>query len=281
MTVNGHTQLLGIIGYPIEHTYSPQMHNYISAVYNQNYVYMALETPTKLLKEAIDGIKGLNFTGVNVTAPHKLEVMQYLDEIDNAARLYGAVNTVKNDHGKLYGYNTDADGFYMSLLAEGVDIIGKDLLILGAGGASRPICVKFALMGAKSITVLNRTQENADKLAAFIEQNCAYNIHTKREHNRYDVVINTTSAGMEPDINCCPIDDFTFFDSNTAAADMIYNPAETVFLKRAVQNSASHAINGLGMLIYQGLVAYEIFTGVKVDPLIYNDIAKDVFGIKV
>jgi len=279
MTVNGHTQLLGIIGYPIEHTYSPQMHNYISATYNQNYVYMALETPQELLKEAVNGIRGLHFTGVNVTAPHKLEVMQYLDEIDSAAKLYGAVNTIKNDHGKLYGYNTDADGFYMSLLAEGVDVIGKDLLILGAGGASRPICVKFANLGAKSITVLNRTQENADRLADFINTNCAYPIHTRREHSRYDVVINTTSAGMEPFVNSCPINDFTFFDSNTAAADMIYNPSETVFLKRAKQFGASHTINGLGMLIYQGLVAYEIFTGVKVDSEIYKDIAKDVFGV--
>lgn len=279
MIIDGHTKLLGLMGYPVEHTYSPQMHNYISKVYNQNYAYMALETPEYLLKEAIDGVKGLNFAGINVTAPHKVEVMQYLHEVAPEAKLYGAVNTVKNDHGKLYGYNTDADGFYMSLLSEGVDVIDKDLLILGAGGASRPICAKFAGLGAKSITVLNRTQKNAEILADFIKENCQYDIGTKQEHSKYDVIINTTSAGMEPDIDSCPMDDFSFVDSNTAVADMIYNPRETVFLKRAKEHGASHIINGLGMLIYQGLVAYEIFTGVKVDPAIYHDIAREVFGL--
>lgn len=277
--IDGHTKLLGLMGYPVEHTFSPQMHNYISQQYGQNYAYMALEAKPEMLKEAVEGLRALNFAGVNVTAPHKENVMQYLDEIDEEALLFGAVNTVKNDNGRLLGYNTDADGFYMSLLAEGVDVIGKDLLILGAGGASRPICVKFAKLGAKSITVLNRTQRRADDLAAFMKRNCNYDILTKREHDRYDVIINTTSAGMEPDIDTCPIEDFSFVDNNTAAADMIYNPPETIFLRRAREHGAGPIINGLGMLIYQGLVAYEIFTGVKVDPVIYDELKREVFGV--
>ena len=124
-----------------------------------------------------------------------------------------------------------------------------------------------------------RTQANADRLADFIQESCGYKIYTAREHSRYDVVINTTSAGMEPDIDACPISDFSFVDKNTAAADMIYNPPETVFLRRTREHGAACCINGLGMLIYQGIVAYEIFTGEKIGRSIYPDIRREVFGL--
>ncbi len=277
--VDGHTKLLGLMGYPVEHTYSPGIHNYLSGRYRQNYVYMPLDVRPDCLGEAVAGLRALSFCGVNVTAPHKVEVMKYLDKIDGAALLYGAVNTIKNEAGFLTGYNTDADGFYLSLLVEGVEIIGKDILILGAGGAARPICVKFAKLGAKSITILNRTQNHADELAQFIEKNCGYTMLTCREHSRYDVVINTTSAGMEPNIDSCPIDDFSFIDGATAVADMIYNPAQTVFLRRAKEHGARCVVNGLGMLIYQAIVAYEIFTGIKAEPDTFSDIKKEVFGL--
>lgn len=277
--IDGNTRLLGLMGYPVEHTYSPQMHNYISQVYGRNYAYTALSVRPEALADAMRGLAALNFAGVNVTAPHKVNVMRYLDEIDNAARMYGSVNTVKIENGRLYGYNTDADGFYLSLINGGVQIKDRDLLIFGAGGAARPICIKFALEGAKSITVLNRTQKNADSLAQYVRDVCGYDILTKRVHNHYDVVINTTSAGMEPNVNSCPTDDFSFVDKNTAAADMIYNPPQTVFLKKMIQHGAYTAINGLGMLIYQGIVAYEIFTGEKIDHKIYDDIKREVFGL--
>lgn len=277
--IDGKTRLLGLMGYPIEHTYSPQMHNYISKIYNQNYTYSAFCVKPENLAAAFFGLSALGFAGVNVTAPHKTAVMQYIDHIDDTAKLYGSVNTVKFENGKTYGYNTDADGFYLSLLNAGIEIIGKDVLILGAGGAARPVCVKFALLGAKSITLVNRTQKNADELAAFVEKNCGYKIHTKREHDRYDVVINTTSVGMAPNTDACPLSDFSFVDKNTAAADMIYNPAETLFLKKMKQNGVKTLTNGLGMLIYQGIVAYEIFTGIKIDYKIYDDIKREVFGL--
>lgn len=277
--IDGHTRLLGLMGYPVEHTYSPQMHNYISQVYNRNYAYTALCVKPGMLGDAMRGLCALDFAGVNVTAPYKAEVMQYLDEIDERAKMYGSVNTVRIEDGKMYGYNTDADGFYLSLINEGVQIKGRDILIFGAGGASRPVCIKFALEGAKSITVLNRTQKNADALAEYVKDVCGYNIFTKSEHGRYDVVINTTSAGMEPNINSCPTEDFSFVDEKTAAADMIYNPPQTVFLKKMKQHGAYAAINGLGMLIYQGIVAYEIFTKEKIDHKIYGDIKREVFGL--
>lgn len=276
---DGKTRLLGLMGYPVEHTYSPQLHNYISEVYGLNYTYGALCVKPESLGDAMRGLVALDYAGVNVTAPHKEHVLQYMDFIDKDAKMYGSVNTVKIEGGKMYGYNTDADGFCMSLTKNGIEIVGKDILLLGAGGAARPVCIRLALLGAKSITVINRTQKRADELAVFVKNACGKEILTTREHSRYDIVINTTSVGMLPNTDACPLDDFSFVDKNTAAADMIYNPAETVFLRKMKESGSYRAINGLGMLIYQGILAYEIFTGQKIDCDIYNDIRREVFKL--
>lgn len=275
--INGHTKVLGIIGSPVDHSFSPQMHNYISEKLKRNYLYCAMHVESKDLKDAISGFKALNMAGINVTAPHKIEVMQYLDEISKEALDYGSVNTVVNKNGKLYGYNTDAQGFYLSLVNGGIEIKDKDLLILGAGGACRPVCIKFLNEGAKSITILNRTQKRAEELAEFVHSKTGKNINVNFEKKHYDVVINTTSAGMGENRDC-PIDDFSFVDENTDAADMIYNPPETVFLKKMKEAGAKNIVNGLGMLIYQGIVAYELFTGESVDHKIFDDIKREVFG---
>lgn len=275
--INGHTKQLAIIGDPVEHSFSPQMHNYISKRLGNNYVYTALEVKPENLGDAVRGIRALGIAGVNVTAPHKFAVMQYLDEIDGRAMQYGSVNTVVNRNGRLTGYNTDADGFYQSLLWEGITVRDQDILIVGAGGATQPVLVLFALEGAKSITVLNRTRANAQRLAEYTEKTVGYYVETEKKLPRYDVIINTTSVGMWPDTAGCPLDDFSFVDSNTAAADMIYNPAETVFLRRARERGAK-TVNGLGMLIFQGIIAYELFTDTKLPADMYREIAKEVFG---
>lgn len=275
--LNGETKQLAIIGDPVEHSHSPQMHNFISELVHNNYVYTALRVEPKNLKEAVAGLRAMEFAGVNVTAPHKFNVLELLDEISPRARRFGSVNTVVNRNGRLIGYNTDAEGFYQSLLYEGVEVKDKDILIIGAGGATLPVAVLFAEEGAKSITILNRTLANAQKLAKYVEEVCGYEIHTARCHERYDVIINTTSAGMYPDVDGCPMDDFSFVDKNTAAADMIYNPSETVFLRRAKERGAK-TINGLGMLIFQGLIAYELFTETKLPPGCYELVKKEVFG---
>ncbi len=276
---NGQIQQLALFGDPVEHSFSPQLHNYISKVYGLPYSYSAVQVKAEKLSVAVKRIVEKPYVGVNITSPHKMAVMQYLDVISEEAKKYGSVNTVKNADGKLYGYSTDADGFYLSLMEEGAEVIGKDVLIYGAGGATRPICVKLAMLGAKSITILNRTQAKADALAKFVEQQCNYTVHTKREHTRYDLVINTTTLGMAPHLDACPVQDFSFVDSQTAAADMIYNPTETVFLRKMKENGAKVCINGLGMLIFQGILAYEIFTDTKIDHGIFKDIKREVFGL--
>lgn len=275
--IDGHTRQLAIIGDPVEHSFSPQMHNYISEKMGNNYVYTALEVRPENLAGAVEGIRALGIAGVNVTAPHKFAVMQYLDEIADRAQKFGSVNTVVNRGGRLYGYNTDADGFYQSLLYEGITVQNKDILIVGAGGATQPIVILFAMEGAKSITILNRTQANAQRLAQYAEKTVGYHVETEKKLARYDVIINTTSVGMWPDIDGCPVEDFSFVDENTAAADMIYNPEETVFLRRAREQGAK-TVNGLGMLIFQGIIAYELFTDTKLPRDIYAEIAKEVFG---
>lgn len=277
MTVDAHTKVLGIIGTPIEHSKSPAMHAEFAKLTNVNCVYAAFEVTKDRLADAIYGIRGLGIKGVNVTAPHKFDVTQYLDEISEEAKLFGSVNTVVNRNGRLYGYNTDAEGFYKSILREGIDIIGKDVLIFGAGGATQPIVVLFAMKGAKSITVINRTEERAIRLKDYVKAAVGYEIKTRMELKHYDVVINTTTAGMEPQIGVLPYDDLSFIDSETAVADMIYNPWQTEFLKQA-EGRGAKTVNGLGMLIYQGIIAYELFTDTKLPEDAFELAKKAVLG---
>lgn len=277
MTVDAHTKVLGIIGAPVKHSKSPQMHREFAKLTNVNCVYTAFNVTTDRLADAICGVRGLGIKGVNITAPHKFDVIQYLDEIDEQARLFGSVNTVVNRDGKLYGYNTDAEGFYKSILREGVDIVGKDVLIFGAGGATQPIIVLFAMKGAKSITVVNRTEERALRLKDYVKSVVGYEINTKMMLTHYDVVINTTTAGMETQIGILPYDDLSFIDSDTAVVDMIYNPFRTEFLKQAEMRGA-RTVNGLGMLIYQGILAYELFTDTKLPEDAFELAKKAVLG---
>jgi len=275
--INGFTKQLAIIGDPVEHSHYPQMHNFLSEKYNNNYVYTALRVKHENLADAIKAIRAMEIAGVNVTAPHKFNVLPYLDKISEKAKKFGAVNTIVHRDGVLTGYNTDADGFYRSLLYEGIEIKNRDVLIIGAGGATQPVAVLFALEGAKSITIQNRTLKNAERLRDYVKEVCDYDISTERKLDRYDVVINTTSVGMYPNIENCPIDDFSFIDEKTAVADMIYNPWETVFLKKCRERGAK-GINGLGMLIFQGIIAYELFTDTKLPPDSFELIKKEVFG---
>lgn len=281
--INGHTKQLGIIGYPVKHSFSPAMHNFISETIHNNYVYSAWCVKPENLKEAINGIRALGISGINVTAPHKVEVMKYLDCISDVAMELGSVNTVVNREGKLFGYNTDADGFCMALDKAGIQIKGSKILIIGAGGVVRPTLIRLIDNGAAEITVVNRTKSKAMALAEDILKTKGFKVRTEIDELKFDIVINTTSAGMEPQENALPIDsideinDLSFIDENTAVVDMIYNPDETLFLKKARENGAK-TLNGLGMLIYQGIIAYELFTDTKLPSDMGERIKKEVFG---
>ena len=266
MKINGHTKQLGIIGCPAEHSFSPVMQNFISEKMGENYTYSAWHVEPERLGDAIAGMRALNIRGINVTAPHKKAVMQYLDEISEQARLLGSVNTVVNDNGHLTGYNTDADGFCAALLSEGIELAGKDLLVLGAGGVVKPTLTRVIQEKPNSITVVNRTREKVTALRDALKEQTGFEIKTDFVFGHYDIVINCTSAGMEPQEDALPIDNIAeiesldFIDNTTSAVDMIYNPSRTKFLIEAKKRGAK-TMNGLGMLIYQGIIAHELFTG--------------------
>lgn len=282
--VSGHTKQLGIIGYPVEHSFSPKMHNFISEMLNNDYIYSAWRVRPEDLEAAVNGIRALNIAGINVTAPHKAEVMKYIDEVSEQARLLGSVNTVVNRNGRLCGYNTDAEGFCAALKSAGIEAADKKILIIGAGGVVKPTIIRLIQEKPREITVVNRTKSKVMALAEAIKDRTGFGILTEVKDKAFDIVINTTSAGMEPQLDKLPIDeleefdDLSFINENTAVVDMIYNPDETLFLREAKKRGAKKAINGLGMLIYQGIIAYELFTGSKLPENISEVIKKEVFN---
>lgn len=265
--INGCTAQLGLIGNPVSHSLSPLIHNFISEKLGNNYVYSAFCVDD--VKKALDGVRALGIRGVNVTAPHKVAVMQYLDEISPEAQRQGSVNTIVNNNGILKGYSTDAQGFYRSLVCEGVSVKGKKLLVLGAGGVVSPVLMRLIDEEPQSITVLNRTKEKAYDISCTLEEKTGYLINTSVDALDFDIVINTTSAGMADKKGILPIDSISeipsldFIGKNTVVVDMIYNPQKTLFLQECEKRGAK-TINGLGMLIYQAVIAYELFTGSNV-----------------
>ncbi|KNY26716.1 shikimate dehydrogenase [Pseudobacteroides cellulosolvens] len=265
LSINARTKIIGIIGDPIEHSKSPILHNYISASKNINAVYVPFRVHTDNLLDAVRGLRGLNVVGFNVTVPHKNKVMEYLDCISEEARLIGAVNTVKNIDGKLWGYNTDGDGFLRSFKEEtGHSFKGERVVIIGAGGAARAVAVKVALEGASEVVILNRSVDKAKELSDYINNNISCcSSFAGMEHSDVKnavmncrIVINTTSVGMYPEIDKSPIESYSLLNDKHIVYDIIYNPVKTELLKAAGEKG-SIAVNGMGMLFYQGIYAYE------------------------
>ena len=283
LNINGHTKQLAVIGNPVEHSLSPAIHNFISKKLDNNYVYTAFCVENKDVKTALDGMRALGIRGFNVTAPHKQEVMKYLDEISEDAKMQGSVNTVVNHNGILKGYTTDGDGFYKSLATAGIEVKDKKILILGAGGVAKPIAMRLIKEKPLSVTILNRTQQRACELANELYEQMGYRVETSVDVKDYDLVINTTSAGMGDQKNVLPIEsipeisDLDFVNENTAVADLIYRPEKTLFLEECEKRSAK-ILNGLGMLIYQAVISYELFTNTEVSEEIVSQIKEKIFG---
>lgn len=267
---------LALVGNPVEHSFSPQMHNYISKKMGLDYSYGALCVEESDFIDLMKSLESKNYAGVNVTAPYKYNAYELSDVLSEKARKFGSVNTCLFKEGKIYGFNTDADGLYKSLLHNGFDVSGKDILFIGAGGATKPAVVYLSELSAKSISIHNRTVEKAYEIAKYVKNLNNYEVEIGINKKHYDLVINTTTVGMSPNVDKSPISDFSFINSDTFVYDMIYNPEKTIFLKKAEEKGAKTA-NGLGMLIYQGIIAYELFTGIKLPETIYDDILTDVF----
>ena len=268
--VSGKTRVCGVIGDPIEHTMSPVMHNAAFSELGIDYVYLPFRVKKDDLGQAIAGARALNLAGLNVTIPHKVAVISFLDELDPIAKRIGAVNTIVNDNGALRGYNTDATGFLQALLDKGIKPEGKKVVVLGAGGASRGISFILAESGA-NLVILNRQVEIewAENLAreisrAFKKETVALELNDANLAEALegtDILVNTTSVGMSPDINETPVP-MRLLKSTPVVFDIVYNPIQTRLLREA-QAAGASTISGLDMLAWQGALAFEKWTGLK------------------
>lgn len=262
-------KIVGIIGYPLEHTVSPAMHNAAFKELGLDYEYVPFEVEPEDLKEALRGMRALHVAGFNVTIPHKETIVPLLDEVTKLARIIGAVNTVENQEGKLVGYNTDGPGFIDSLKEDaGFDPKGKKVVVLGAGGASRAVSTMLAEVEIKSLVITDIVEEKAKGLTEYLNSSfkvsCAFvksdSAALQRGIGEADLLVNTTPLGMSPKINECPILEKTKLNKNLLVYDLIYNPSETKLLKLA-KAAGCRICSGLGMLVRQGALAFTIFTG--------------------
>ncbi|MGB9714204.1 MAG: shikimate dehydrogenase [Candidatus Bathyarchaeales archaeon] len=268
MKISGKTQLCALIGDPVEHSLSPYIHNAAFKHLKLDFVYVAFKVSKENVKEALEGARALGIKGLNVTMPLKTAVIQHLDKLDSDAEKIGAVNTVLNDDGTLIGYNTDGLGALEALKANGQNPAGKNILVLGAGGAARAIA--FALCkDAKNMTVLNRTLEKArilaEELSRIFDKKVKFgglNEETLRnEMEEADILANATAVGMAPKTNETPVN-MKLLHPNLTVFDLVYNPPETRLLKEAKAVGAK-TIDGICMLVHQGALSFQIWIGRK------------------
>lgn len=267
--INAATTLVGLFGWPVTHSISPQMHNAAFVVRQMNWRYLAFAVPPERVPEAVAALPALGLRGVNVTVPHKQSVMPHLHHWTPAAEAIGAVNTiVVQEDGQLSGDNTDGAGFIADLQAHDVEPAGMRALVMGAGGSSRAVVYGLAEAGVKSVKILNRTVPKAVDLAATMQSyfpeinisGAAFPDDVTGSAQDADLIVNCTSLGMEPRIEGLPWEENVEFRKDQIVYDLVYNPAMTRLLQLASTDGAA-AIGGLGMLVYQGAIAWEKWTG--------------------
>jgi len=258
----------------VAHSLSPVMHNQAFATIGYNGVYLAFRVID--LDSAVKGIRALNFKGVSVTLPHKVAVMESLDEIDDTAARIGAVNTIVNKQGRLIGYNTDCPGALEALRTRTI-IQGKSVALIGAGGAARAIGFGLVAAGGR-VTILNRSRTNGERLAADLQAD--FLPLNEWQPHRYEILINTTPIGMHPETDASPIPK-NDLSKEMVVMDIVYNPLETQFLKDAAARGCQ-TINGVDMFVFQGAYQFELWTGQKAPvEVMYNSVlealgAKDI-----
>ncbi len=270
--ITGRTVLTGLLGRPVSHSVSPLIHNASFREAGLDYAYLCFDIGEQELGEAVAGLKTLGARGWNCTMPNKKAMAHICDRLSPAASFTGAVNTVVNDHGILTGYNTDGIGYMMSVKDAGYDIIGKKMVLLGAGGAALAILAQAALDGVKEISIFNRRGQSFNDAAAMVqrlnkETDCLVNLYDYEDQERFRgeiresaILTNATSVGMAPDIEGCILTDESYLHEELIVSDIIYNPRKTLLMKRA-ESAGCRTFNGLYMLLYQGAEAYRLWTG--------------------
>lgn len=283
MKITGRTNVVGLIGNPVEHSFSPPMHNAAFRALNLDYVYVTFDVEPSNLKKSIEGAFSLNIKGLNVTIPHKIEVMKYLNDLDEIAQLIGAVNTI--DFKNLKGYNTDGIGA-IKAIEEVESIKNKNVVIAGAGGASRAISFYIAKYNADKLTILNRNVSKAEKLSGDVSNSqliddVSFDSISQIESylDDADILIDTTPVGMDPHINDEPIVTAENMHEDLVVFDAVYNPNETVLIKQAIKAGA-RPVYGIKMLLYQGAESFKIWTGVDAPIDIMEDALRKTLNLK-
>lgn len=270
MEINGKTRTCGLIGNPVEHTLSPMIHNTLAKLFGHNLVYVPFPVETGRVEEAVTGASALGILGLNVTVPYKSEVIPCLREVDSLAASIGAVNMLVRLSDGYKGYNTDMEGLYRAMTAEGIRLAGEEIILLGAGGASRAVAYLCAVKEAKRVYLLNRTLDKAQKVAEEVNRCAGREVIQPMPLAEFDslpdqkfLAIQGTSVGLYPNVEQAAIWDEAFYRRIHTGFDLIYTPWETVFMK-LVRKNGGQAYNGLKMLLYQGIIAYELWNGVEV-----------------
>ena len=269
MEINGKTKLMGLIGNPVEHTLSPVIHNTIAESMSENMVYVPFPVKEDIAS-AIKGAYALGIQGMNITVPYKSDAIPCLAQIDKEAAIIGAVNTLVRVDGGYKGFNTDLPGLYRALLSEGIEVKGNKVIIVGAGGAARAAAFMCAFNEAERLVILNRTVEKAQRIMDEVCEKTGFsniNVMPIADYMRIEgedwLVLQATKVGLYPNVDDTPIADPEFFKKAAVVYDLIYTPQETMFMRLAKQQGVA-AYNGLKMLLYQGIAAYEMWNGVSV-----------------
>lgn len=252
-----------LLGYPVAHSLSPQLHNAAFHALGMDWKYELLETPNDQLAQAVDRVRQDDCGGANVTLPHKEAITNWLDDLGQGARLVGAVNTIVKRDGKLIGENTDMAGFARALADAKVNPRGARVVILGAGGAARAVAFALASAGVSRLVIINRTASRAEDLRDKVRRyypRLALEVNRPDELKTADIIVNATSVGMVPNVAESPLPQGYLVPRGAVAYDVVYNPAETRFLYEA-RNAGAKTIGGMGMLAHQGAVAFKMWTG--------------------
>ena len=264
MNISGKTKIIGIFGYPVEHSLSPSMHNAAFSYLNLDFCYVPFSVMPEMLENAVNGIRAMNIVGVNVTIPHKEKILPLLDMLSDEAQFIGSVNTIKNDSGELTGFNTDGKGFMISLSEKGIEVKGRRVLLIGAGGAARAVGY-YICRDASSLLIYNRNIGRAEvlktHLSSFKENVQAVGedeINNKNFFSEIDIIINTTPLGLKSD-DPLPLN-ASLLNKSQTVCDLIYK--ETHLLQQA-SIVGCKTVNGLGMLLWQGVLAFEKWTGIQ------------------
>lgn len=269
--INGYTRTCGLIGNPVEHTLSPVIHNTLSMVLGENLAYVPFHVENGRLEDAVKGAFALNLLGLNVTVPYKSDVIPYLTDIDPLAENIGAVNTLVRTETGYKGYNTDMPGLYRAMCEDGVKVKGEKVLILGAGGVARAVAMLLLDKGAREAILLNRTVQKAQEVADEVNRIAGRKFAKAMPMDAYDTLpagkrylaIQATSVGMYPGCDAAVIEDSAFYEKVHTGYDLIFNPPKTRFME-LVEAQGGKAYNGAKMLLYQGIIAFELWTGCEI-----------------